>query len=114
MSSFIQPPLFPEAEAKPERKPVEFTAAATHDTNAVRGRIYDFIRKSGRSGATDGEIIVGCNIPGDTVRPRRGELVAQGLIEPLRTDGKEAKPVRRKTPSGRWAQVWVASRRAAR
>ena len=51
-------------------------------------------------GRTDGELQAICGLAGDTVRPRRGELLKAGLI---RDSGKT-----RKTASGRDAVVWVA------
>lgn len=49
-------------------------------------------------GATDAEIAHSTGLSGDSVRPRRGELLAAGAIV---DSGK-----RRKTTSGRMATVW--------
>ena len=66
-----------------------------------RAMILDAIRLYGDYGLTDLGIREYCALSGDTVRPRRGELLKAGLI---RDSGKT-----RKTASGRDAVVWVAA-----
>jgi hypothetical protein len=63
-------------------------------------RIYEFLKKRGKEGATDLEIQESLDIHGDTERPRRGELEKSGRI--VKADRK------RKTRSGRFAAVWIA------
>ena len=63
-----------------------------------RGRILAALVKFGPM--TDGEIIERTGMSGDTVRPRRLELAASGLI---RKTGEK-----RKTRAGRPAEVWEA------
>lgn len=50
---------------------------------SVRERVYLLIRSKGRAGATDKEISDTLGIPENTTRPRRVELVADGLVKPL-------------------------------
>ena len=64
-----------------------------------RARILDYLRSRGIDGATDQEIEAALNIPGNTVRPRRGELDRAGKITP----SGEVRP----TASGKRAMVWV-------
>lgn len=65
-----------------------------------RAMILEEIKVAGERGRTDCEIQAMCMLSGDTVRPRRGEILKAGLIR----DGG----MRRKTASGRHAVVWVA------
>jgi len=65
-----------------------------------RARVLAFIRSRGSAGATDRETEAALNIIAQTVTPRRGELVTDGLVADSR--------MRRPTPSGRMAVVWVA------
>ena len=65
-----------------------------------RALIVERIRDAQSLGMTDGEIQYECEMAGDTVRPRRGELQKDGLI----VDSGRT----RKTASGRDAVVWVA------
>lgn len=62
----------------------------------LRGRVLEAIRQAG--GATDEEVVDATGLAGNTVRPRRGELEAMGLV---RDSG-----LRRATRSGRSAIVW--------
>jgi predicted ArsR family transcriptional regulator len=64
-----------------------------------RCRLLDYLKARGRDGATDKEIGEALGLGGDTVRPRRWELVNAGLV----VDSEET----RRTPSGRNATVWV-------
>lgn len=70
----------------------------------LRARILIFIVEQGPHGATDdeGEAVLG--IKPQTYTPRRGELVALGLVV---DSGR-----RRKTASGRPAAVWVTPNHA--
>lgn len=64
-----------------------------------RRRVYDEIRKSGESGACDIEVQDSLGMEGNSVRPRRVELVRDGLV---RDSG------RRRSFKGRNCVVWVA------
>ena len=64
-----------------------------------RRRVYDFLKHRGIAGATDQEIQIGLGMSGDTVRPRRGELVGARLVV--------RRNLTRKTRSGFDADVWV-------
>lgn len=70
----------------------------------LRARVLAFIVEQGAHGATDdeGEAVLG--IKCQTYTPRRGELVALGLVV---DSGR-----RRKTASGRPAAVWVTPNHA--
>ena len=65
-----------------------------------RGRMLAQIKEFGFFGMTDQDFSRICFLPGDSVRPRRGELLKAGLIV---NSGRT-----RKTPKGRDAVVWVA------
>lgn len=66
---------------------------------AVQRRlVLTYLTERGRLGATDFEIERDTRIPGNSVRPRRGELVDRGIVVDALS--------RRKTPRGRWAIVW--------
>ncbi len=71
-----------------------------HKRLSDRQRILNYIMDCGEAGATDQEIASVTGIPGDTLRPRRGELASKGLI--VKAD------FTRETHSGRKAAVWVA------
>ena len=79
----------------------EAAKAIEGDVARLRARVLHFISSQGAWGATDDEIERVTGIIGSTVRPRRGELRARGLVK----DSGE----RRKTRSGRNAVVWVAT-----
>lgn len=68
----------------------------------MRARVLQFIRQRGEHGATDHEISRELRLAGDTVRPRRHELVQDGLV----TDSGNVRP----SPSGRPMHVWIATR----
>lgn len=71
-------------------------------TAMLRERIYDFINRSGNAGVTDEEIAMAFDLPGDSERPRRNELVQQNLV------GNSG--IRRHVNSGRTATVWKSKR----
>jgi len=64
-----------------------------------RRKVYDFFQHQGIAGATDQEIQIALGMSGDTVRPRRGELVQAGLVV--------KRNLTRKTTSGFDADVHV-------
>ena len=67
---------------------------------SLREQVYQHIlKKSDWDGVTDEEISENLEISGNTIRPRRVELVAEGRV----VDSG----MRRKTRSGRMAAVWV-------
>jgi hypothetical protein len=66
-----------------------------------RMAVLDYITKKEVEGATDEEIQVALNLSPNTERPRRIELVAQGLVE--------KSGITRFTSSHRKAAVWVAT-----
>jgi len=70
------------------------------EMNALQKRVLQFILTCGEQGATDEEIQRALAMNPSTQRPRRVELVDKVLVR--------AKDERRKTRSGRSAQVWVA------
>ena len=73
-------------------------ARALPKAGTKRAQVLDCIKKW-RIGLTDEQIQFQLDMPANTERPRRVELVAAGLIK----DSKE----RRKTLSGDLAVVWV-------
>jgi hypothetical protein len=64
-----------------------------------RADVLAFLIERGEAGATDAEIEAALGMRHQSASPRRGELVASGLVV---DSGK-----RRPTPSGRRAVVWV-------
>lgn len=71
-----------------------------------RERVYAFIVSRGTHGATDAEVADGCGIVIQSANPRRRELARLGLI--VRNGD------RRRTPSGRLADVWIAATHATK
>lgn len=67
----------------------------------LRFRVYHRIRLSGEFGCTDEQIQKAERMDPSTQRPRRVELVRAGLV---RDSGRK-----RRTHSGRFAVVWVAT-----
>ena len=65
-----------------------------------RQRIHEYLCACGASGATDEQIANALGLSGNTVRPRRGELAAQGRVV---WTGQH-----RPTHSGCRARVWEA------
>jgi hypothetical protein len=72
----------------------------------LRARVLAFIVEQGPHGATDDEAESALGIKPQTYTPRRGELVALGLVVDSRR--------RRNTASGRPAAVWIAATHADR
>jgi hypothetical protein len=68
----------------------------------LRARVLAFIVEQGPHGATDDEGEAALGIKPQTYTPRRGELVALGLVV---DSGR-----RRRTASGRPAAVWIVPR----
>ncbi len=85
-----------------QRRDTSHMAAARIETSAtnLRGKVYRHIRSRKHWGATDIEIQHALAMNPSTQRPRRIELTQKGLV---RDSGH-----RRRTPSGRYAAVWVA------
>ena len=71
-----------------------------------RDRVLAIINAAGKLGATDAEIEAATGLRAQSVSPRRGELRALGLIADS--------GVRRPTPRGRPAAVWVVTEQAVR
>ena len=66
---------------------------------SLKSRVHDFIARRGDSGCTDEEIQIALEMNPSTQRPRRVDLVRDGVGE---DSGRQ-----RKTRSGRNATVWV-------
>ncbi len=94
----IQPTLFSTEARKRSR---EAATATKVNAQADRQKVLAFIRGRGVLGATDQEMQVELEMSGNTQRPRRGELVESGHVA-------EA-GMKRKTISGCWATVWIAT-----
>jgi len=81
------------------------SAAAANDIESsaprMRQRIAEFLAGRGSHGATDEEIQKALNMPGNTERPRRVELLQRRLV--LDTG------MRRQTSAGRYAAVWAVT-----
>lgn len=119
-SNAIEHALSPERSAARERRiqQIENALARSHaphvassDTSQqaaaeigphlgrLQALVFDFIESRGGVGATDEEVQLGLDLSPSTQRPRRIELAGKGLIK--------RSPLKRKTKSGRAAQVWV-------
>ena len=71
----------------------------------VRNEVWSYLANRGEQGATDQELEVALDRPGNTLRPARREQVKLGIVvESGRT---------RRTRSGRRAIVWILARFAA-
>lgn len=95
-------PLFAAAKPPAQAHSATSKAAAADiapSAGTLRARVLAFIQARGAEGATDEEIATGLGMAGNTARPRRVELVRGGFIEARG---------RRKTASGKSADVWVA------
>ena len=91
------------------RDSVPFSRRGTSEEAAVltnsmrdRGRVYRFLKKRKKSGATDEEIEHGLCLLSNTARPRRHDLMRMGFV----VDSG----MRRETRSGRNAIVWILKR----
>lgn len=73
--------------------------ATKPDAKTIREEIFELIEAS-PDGLTDEQIQNNLCLPGNTERPRRGELVKQGRIQAFGT---------RVTESRRLATVWIAN-----
>lgn len=98
-------PLFPGADTTTpphsgSRTSRQAAAAIQPNAATLRAAVLRYLNQRGGRGATDQEIQMALNMGGDTERPRRGELVAGGLVEDS--------GFTRKTSTGREATVWVA------
>jgi hypothetical protein len=94
----------PERQFAPFSNPTTSRKAARSIepvAGTLRRRVLDHIRERGEAGATDQEAAAACGMPENTVRPRRLELIAAGL---LRDSGRT-----RPTAAGRKAIVYVAT-----
>ena len=98
----------PKVQSRSVRKPPSSgspTSAAAADSMSseagrLRARVLAFLIDCGDAGATDAEIEQHFGRPGNTMRPRRWELVNAGLV--YDTDETRLTPGRRK------ATVWRA------
>lgn len=77
------------------------TASVARLRPSQQRQILDALVARGSLGCTDAELAELTGLAGDTVRPRRGELVAAGHVVAAGT---------RKTKSGRAATVWIATK----
>ena len=94
-------PTRPAVFAAGSRTSKAAAAAIGGKAVSLRQAVLNFVRSRREHGATDQEICGGLDIPSDTGRPRRCELVNAGLlVDSGRT---------RLTRSGRAATVWVLS-----
>lgn len=71
----------------------------------ARARVLDAVAACGEYGATDDELVWDTDLPANTVRPRRGELVEHGWLTAAVDDAGQ--PRTRATTTGHDAQVWV-------
>ncbi len=76
----------------------EAAVAIQPHLNKLQSKVLRFLTERGEHGATDEEIQTALEMSPSTQRPRRIELAGKGLI--VKSEEK------RKTKSGRSAQVW--------
>ena len=73
--------------------------------NELQVAVWECFKACGhKRGATDHEVQVMLGMNPSTQRPRRIELVGKGLVVAMRY--ANGQPVKRKTDTGRAAQVW--------
>lgn len=96
-------PLFAPHSGSPTSKAAA-RAIAPHRAT-LKARVFAAIAICGAEGATDEEVQDALGMPGNTERPRRGELVDKGFIV--------AAPFTRKTRAGLDAVVYVVAKRGA-
>lgn len=77
-------------------------AAILPKSGTLRRRVYDFIASRGDRGATDEEMQDVLEMGANTQRPRRVELLRDGLIRQSQE--------KRETKSGKLAVVWKTTR----
>jgi hypothetical protein len=94
-SLFDQPPYQRHSETS-HRAAEQIASEAAN----LREQVYRYIASRGIDGATDAEVQEALQMAGNTQRPRRIEL--------LRAKRIRLAVIRRRTPSGRYADVWVA------
>lgn len=75
-------------------------SAIAADAKTLRSHVFTYLKGCGADGATDEEIQDALEMDPSTERPRRGELVTQGVV----VDSGRTRPTR----SGRKAVVWIA------
>jgi predicted ArsR family transcriptional regulator len=103
-----QPGLFPDTVLPYRRRSRTSRDAAVRAESQApnqQRRVLNFLRGTGTRGATDEQIAAALNLNPSAARPRRVELVEEGLVY----DSKRTA----KTSSGRSAVLWVASPKAA-
>ena len=94
----------PYQQAKTSREAAEKIRPSV---GTLRALVLDAITTAGRDGMTDHEVQHALMMNPSTQRPRRVELANGGFIE-KKLDSLY-NPFTRKTPSGRKAQVWIAT-----
>lgn len=105
------PRLFPVSDpgmnaygmVKRDPQPTSEAAARAVEPRSGTQRltVLELIREAGERGLTDEELSRLTGWSGNTVRPRRGELVRDGWVV--------ASDLRRSTPQGHAAIVWIAA-----
>lgn len=73
----------------------------------ARAAVLDALAATGDHGATDDDLVFDTDLPANTLRPRRVELVAAGWV--VAATDETGKPLTRKSTQGNDAQVWVLS-----
>lgn len=99
----MQTEMFDHDPPAQRHSPTSVAAAEAIKGKAVslRQAVLNFLREQGDLGATDEEMQGRLQMPGNTQRARRVELMKMGLVMySART---------RKTKSGRDAAVWIAT-----
>jgi hypothetical protein len=93
------PHVFLPRDPRPTQ--VQAAAASLPRSGTQRARVLMAIQRAGRIGKTDEELAAFLRMDGNSVRPRRLELVEQGLV----VDSSERRP----TEAGGDAIVWVTA-----
>lgn len=100
----VPPPELPQ--------PIPASKLIPEEAKKLRVRILNYIRSCGLAGATCEEAEINLGLSHQTVSARLTELHREKLIRKATSPGKRMdegpQPVRRKTRSGRTAQVWIA------
>lgn len=102
-AAYLPDPSAPGVQLRSGASDTETAAAwaALPGSGTQRRDVLDALSSSGDAGLCDHEIAEALSMNPSSVRPRRGELVSGGWVEDS--------GLRRRTPSGADAAVWVVS-----
>lgn len=95
---------FPAPAARATDPATSHMAAKMAEKKCTETQVRAMISLKLNGPLTDFELARHTNMQQTSIGKRRGDCVKVGMVE-MHTD-EEGKPVRRRAPSGAWAQVW--------